>query len=81
MSELRKVEKMLLLRITDRKWTNHIDNLEKLREGIGIQAYGQRDPLIEYKTEAYQLFEEMLDEIRNETIKTIFHMKVAKKES
>lgn len=80
-SELRKVEKMLLLRITDRKWTNHIDNLEKLREGIGIQAYGQRDPLIEYKTEAYQLFEEMLDEIRNETIKTIFHMKVAKKES
>lgn len=80
-SEMRKMEKMLLLRIMDRKWTNHIDNLEKLREGIGIQAYGQKDPLIEYKTEAYQMFEEMLNEIRNETIKTISHMKVVKKES
>lgn len=80
-SEMRKMEKMLLFRIMDRKWTNHIDNLEKLREGIGIQAYGQKDPLIEYKTEAYQMFEEMLDEIRSETIKTISHMKVAKRES
>lgn len=80
-SEMKEIEKMVFLRIMDRKWTNHIDNLEKLREGIGIQAYGQKDPLIEYKTEAYRMFEEMLNEIRDETIKTISHMKVAKRES
>ena len=72
---MRNIEKDVLLRVIDNKWIDHLHNIDMLRDGIGLRAYGQKDPLIEYKKEAYDLFNKMMFEIQGETIKHIFRTK------
>ncbi len=74
--QIREVERVILLKVIDAKWMNHIDDMEQLRQGIGLQAYGQRDPLVEYKMEAYDMFEEMTRGIAEDTIKVLTHLRV-----
>lgn len=76
---LREVERVVLLRVIDKKWMNHIDDMDQLRQGIGLQAYGQRDPLVEYKMLGYDMFGEMTSGISVDTIRTLFHIKVEQK--
>jgi len=76
---LREVERVVLLRVIDKKWMNHIDDMDQLRQGIGLQAYGQRDPLVEYKMLGYDMFGEMTRGISVDTIRTLFHIKVEQK--
>jgi preprotein translocase subunit SecA len=72
---MRNIERDVLLRVIDNKWIDHLHNIDMLRDGIGLRAYGQKDPLIEYKKEAYELFNKMMFEIQGETIKHIFRTK------
>lgn len=72
---MRNIEKDILLRVIDSKWIDHLHNIDMLRDGIGLRAYGQKDPLIEYKKEAYDLFNKMMFEIQGETVKHMFRTK------
>lgn len=72
---MRNIEKDILLRVIDSKWIDHLHNIDILRDGIGLRAYGQKDPLIEYKKEAYDLFNKMMFEIQGETVKHMFRTK------
>ncbi len=72
---IRNLEKDILLRVVDNKWIDHLHNIDMLREGIGLRAYGQKDPLIEYKKEAYDLFNKMMYEIQGDTVKHLFRTK------
>ena len=69
---VRQLEKDILLKVVDNKWIDHLHNIDMLREGIGLRAYGQKDPLIEYKKEAYDLFNRMMYEIQSDTVKHLF---------
>ena len=69
---VRQLEKDVLLKVVDNKWIDHLHNIDMLREGIGLRAYGQKDPLIEYKKEAYDLFNKMMYEIQSDTVKHLF---------
>ena len=77
--QIREVERIILLKVIDQKWMNHIDDMEQLRQGIGLQAYGQRDPLVEYGMEAYDMFEEMERGIEADTIRILTHLRVEQK--
>lgn len=77
--QIREVERVVLLKTIDRKWMDHIDDMDQLRQGIGLQAYGQRDPVIEYKMAGFDMFDEMTDSIREETVKVLCHIKVEQK--
>ena len=77
---MREAERVVLLKTIDRKWMDHIDDMEQLRQGIGLQAYGQKDPLVEYKMNAYEMFDEMMASIREDTVKMMFRVKVEKPE-
>lgn len=72
---IRSLEKDILLRVVDNKWIDHLHNIDMLRDGIGLRAYGQKDPLIEYKKEAYDLFNKMMYEIQGDTVKHLFRTK------
>ncbi len=74
---MREIERMLLLRIVDDKWMDHLDAMDQLREGIGLRAYGQKDPLIEYKFEGYEMFQNMIDSIQDDVVRYIFRVSVA----
>ncbi len=76
---IRELERVILLKVIDRKWMDHIDDMEQLRQGIGLQAYGQRDPLVEYKMSGYDMFDEMTQNIREETVRLLFHVKIEQK--
>ena len=76
---IRELERVILLKVIDRKWMDHIDDMEQLRQGIGLQAYGQRDPLVEYKMSGYEMFDEMTQNIREETVRLLFHIKIEQK--
>lgn len=78
---LRKLEKIVLLSVIDNRWREHLLEMDYLKEGIGLRAYGQRDPLVEYKHEAYNLFKSMMDEIKVDTVKLLFNAKVIINES
>lgn len=71
---IREVERIILLRTVDAKWMDHIDSMEQLRQGINLRAYAQRDPVVEYKFEAMDMFEEMIATIKEETVKMLFHV-------
>ena len=71
---MRDVERILMLRVVDQKWMDHIDDMEQLRQGINLRAYAQRDPVIEYKFEAMDMFEEMIASIKEDTVKYLFHV-------
>ena len=76
---IREVERVILLKMVDSKWMNHIDDMEQLRQSIGLQALGQRDPLVEYKIAGYDMFNAMTDSIMEDTIRALFHVKVEQK--
>jgi len=74
--QIRELERVILLKVNDRKWMDHIDDMEQLRQGIGLQAYGQRNPLVEYKMSGYDMFDEMTANIREDTVKLLLHVRV-----
>ena len=76
---IRELERVVLLKVIDRKRMDHIDDMEQLRQGVGLQAYGQRDPLVEYKMSGYEMFDEMTQNIREETVRLLFHIKSEQK--
>ncbi|MDD2972669.1 MAG: preprotein translocase subunit SecA [Lachnospiraceae bacterium] len=76
---IRELERVILLKVIDRKWMDHIDDMDQLRQGIGLQAYGQKDPLVEYKMNGYEMFGAMTDNIREDTIRLLFHVKIEQK--
>ena len=76
---VREVERVVLLRAIDGKWMDHIDDMDQLRQGIGLQAYGQKDPLVEYKMLGYDMFGEMTKAIEADTIRVLFHIKMEQK--
>ncbi|MCD8231553.1 MAG: preprotein translocase subunit SecA [Clostridiales bacterium] len=76
---IRELERVILLKSIDRKWMDHIDDMEILREGIGLQAYGQRDPLVEYKMAGYDMFDDMIANMQEETVRLLFHVRVEQK--
>jgi len=75
----REIERIILLQVVDRKWMDHIDNMDQLRQGIGLRAYAQRDPVIEYKEEGYNMYEEMLGAIGEDVIKFLFNVRAERK--
>ena len=76
---LREIERIILLRAVDSKWMDHIDDMERLRQGIGLRAYAQRDPIIEYKEEGYIMYEAMLQAITEDMIRMLFHVRAERK--
>ena len=76
---IREIERVILLKVIDRKWMDHIDDMEQLRQGIGLQAYGNRDPLVEYKMSGYEMFDEMTQNIKEETVRLLFRIKIEQK--
>ena len=76
---VRELERVVILKVVDRKWMDHIDDMEQLRQSIGLQAYGQHDPLVEYKMAGYDMFNEMTRNIMEETVRVLFHVKVEQK--
>ncbi len=76
---IRELERVILLKTIDRKWMDHIDDMDQLRQGIGLQAYGQRDPVVEYKMSGYDMFDSMTDAIREDTVKLLCHVRVEEK--
>ena len=77
--QLREVERVVLLKCIDAKWMDHIDDMDQLREGIGLQAYGQRDPLVEYKMTGFDMFENMMASVREDTVRILTHIRVEQK--
>ena len=77
--QLREAERVVLLKVIDNKWMSHIDDMTQLREGIGLVTYGQKDPLVEYKTAGYEMFEDMAASIKEETIRVLYHIQVQQK--
>ena len=77
--QIREIERVVLLRVIDQKWMAHIDDMDQLREGIGLQAYGQRDPLVEYKMVGYDMFDEMTNSVKEDTVKLLMHIRVEQK--
>ncbi|GAG36372.1 unnamed protein product [marine sediment metagenome] len=77
---LRQIEKYEMLRVVDTEWMHHLHSMDYLKEGIQLRAYGQRDPLLEYKQEAHKMFFEMEDTVRQKTTENLFRIQVAKKE-
>ena len=77
--QLREFERIILLRVIDRKWMDHIDDMDQLRQGIGLQAYGQKDPLVEYRVSGFDMFDEMTSGIREETVRVLMHIQVEQK--
>ena len=78
---MREAERMVLLRCIDLRWANHIDTLDQLRQGIGLVGYGQKDPVLEYRTSAYKLFDEMLESIQYDTLRMLFKSRFNEKDS
>ncbi len=77
--QIREAERIILLKVIDRKWMDHIDDMDQLRQGIGLQAYGQRDPVVEYKFAGFDMFDAMIDSITEETVKALTHIQIEQK--
>ncbi len=76
---LRELERVIILKSIDRKWMDHIDDMDQLRQGIGLQAYGNRQPIVEYKFQGFEMFEAMTDSIQEETVKALMHVRIEQK--
>jgi preprotein translocase subunit SecA len=76
---IREAERVILLKVIDRKWMDHIDDMDQMRQSIGLRAYGQRDPLVEYKFAGYDMFNDMTASIRQDTVKAMMHLRVEQK--
>ncbi len=77
--QIREIERVVLLKATDSRWMNHIDDMDQLRQGIGLQAFGQRDPVIEYRMQGYDMFNAMTESIREETVRMLMHVRIEEK--
>ena len=77
--QFRELERVVLLKVIDQKWMDHIDDMDQLRQGIGLQSYGQRDPLVEYKMAGFDMFDEMTASIQEDTIRLLYHVKIEQK--
>ena len=77
--QFRELERVVLLKVIDRKWMDHIDDMDQLRQGIGLQAFGQRDPVVEYRLQGYDMFNDMTESIREETVKMLMHVRIEQK--
>ena len=77
--QLRELERVILLKVIDQKWMDHIDDMDQLRQGIGLQAYGQRDPKVEYKMQAYEMFDGMIAAIQEATLRLLYHVRLEHK--
>jgi len=76
---VRELERVILLKVIDRKWMDHIDDMDQLRQGIGLQAYGQRDPLVEYKMAGFDMFDTLISGIQEDTVRLLFHVRIEQK--
>ena len=76
---MREMERVVLLKVVDRKWMDNIDDMDQLRQGIGLQSYGSRDPLVEYKMAGYDMFNDMTDSIKEDTSRLIMHVRIEEK--
>ena len=77
--QFRELERVVLLKVIDRKWMDHIDDMDQLRQGIGLQSYGQKDPLVEYKMAGFDMFDDMTASIQEDTIRLLYHVKIEQK--
>jgi len=77
--QIREVERVILLRTIDRKWMSHIDDMAIMEQGAGLASYGQKDPIIEYRNQGYAMFDELIQNIQEETVKMLMHIKVEQK--
>ncbi len=77
--QIRELERVILLKVIDNKWMDHIDDMEQLRQGIGLQAYGQKDPVVEYKMSAYDMFNAMIASIQEDTVRLLYHVRIEQK--
>ena len=77
--QFREIERVVLLRVIDRKWMDHIDDMAQLRQGIGLQAYGQKDPIVEYKMAGFDMFDDMISAIQEDTVRLLYHVQVEQK--
>lgn len=77
--QIREIERVIILKVTDSRWMDHIDDMDQLRQGIGLQAFGQRDPVVEYRLQGYDMFNEMTESIREETVKMLMHVRIEQK--
>ena len=77
--QFRELERVVLLKVIDRKWMDHIDDMDQLRQGIGLQSYGQRDPLVEYKMAGFDMFDDMTASIQEDTVRLLYHVKIEQK--
>ena len=76
---IREMERVILLKVIDRKWMAHLDDMDQLRQGIGLQAYGQRDPLVEYKLMGFEMFDGMTQNMREDTLRLLYHVRIEEK--
>ena len=77
--QIRELERVVLLKVIDARWMDHIDDMDQLRQGIGLQAYGQRDPLVEYKMAGFDMFDDMIANIQEDTVRLLYHVKIEQK--
>ena len=77
--QIREIERVVILKVTDSRWMDHIDDMDQLRQGIGLQAFGQRDPVVEYRLQGYDMFNDMTESIREETVKLLMHVRIEQK--
>ena len=77
--QIREIERVILLKATDSRWMNHIDDMDHLRQGIGLQSFAQRDPVVEYRLQGYDMFNDMTESIREETVKMLMHVRIEQK--
>ena len=77
--QIREIERVVLLKVIDARWMDHIDDMDQLRQGIGLQAYGQRDPKVEYKLQAYEMFDSMIAAIQETTLRLLYHVRLEQK--
>ena len=77
---LREIERVVLLKVVDTKWMAHIDDMDELKKGMGLRSYGQKNPVVEYRIEGFEMFDAMVDAIREDTVRMLFTIKVQKEE-
>ena len=72
--EIKELERVVMLKVVDEKWMNHIDNMDELKNGIGLRAYGQKDPVVQYRIEGSDMFEQMIEDIRTDVVKILLNI-------
>ena len=76
---MREIERIIMLKAIDSNWMNHIDDMDQLRQGIGLQAYGQKDPVVEYRIQGFDMFDNMITNVQEDVVKMIMHIRLEQK--